>query len=51
MVENEERSVGKTYVSTGSFASVQDSPSNSYEAQHRAHKRPLAYCAGSFEFG
>ncbi|GIP16990.1 hypothetical protein J40TS1_26320 [Paenibacillus montaniterrae] len=27
LVENEERSVGTSYVSTGIFASVQDSPS------------------------
>ncbi len=39
MVETEERSVGNTYVSTGSFASVQDSTPNRLHEMLRDHKR------------
>jgi len=38
MVENEERSVGNSYVSTGSFGSVQDSTSNKLLEKLRDHK-------------
>ncbi|GIP18281.1 hypothetical protein J40TS1_39230 [Paenibacillus montaniterrae] len=41
LVENEERSVGKSYVSTAVFASVQDSPSNPLQRSHIVIKPPL----------